>query len=114
MEFRPGHGYLKVGTDENIVCVLTNSSESVNQEWRLVITDLQDRTDLLSVRDDPIRAQISPPQGSQFYPKHGKTMVRCQYINNLDNQSWASRDLMIHILREFAVQFLLITNSFLM
>ena len=103
VKFRPAHGYVHVGTNEKIDCILTDSSAPVNPEWKLLITDLQNRTDLLSVHQGPIRAQISPPKGSQSYPKYGQALVRCQYVDTMNNQSWASRDLVVHILRKLIV-----------
>ncbi|TPP62123.1 hypothetical protein FGIG_11033, partial [Fasciola gigantica] len=79
-----------------------NKEEEINDEiWadpsiNILLTDLNNRTDLLWARDGQQSGSVSPPRSETQYNTVGSTVVRCDYIR--DGEIKATTQLHVHIL----------------
>ncbi|OON14282.1 hypothetical protein X801_09928 [Opisthorchis viverrini] len=71
---------LHVGDKTEIACI-GEEAEGGATGGSLVLTDLSDRTDLISI--DTSLHKIKPPAAGTTYTKYGSTIVECKYDPNL-------------------------------
>ncbi|KAA0183761.1 hypothetical protein FBUS_09400 [Fasciolopsis buskii] len=104
--FDPPNGKIHVGDRTEFKCVRqpnedtkTNSNNWTDGSAYFRLTDLTNRTDLLSTRNGELFGSVLPPKWMMEYKTAGSTVVRCEYIR--DGETKAATELHVHILREF-------------
>ncbi|KAA0192481.1 hypothetical protein FBUS_08569 [Fasciolopsis buskii] len=104
--FEPSNGMIHVGDRTEFKCIRqpNENTSSGSNNWTdgsayFRLTDLMDRTDLLSTRNGELFGSVLPPKWLTEYGTVGSTVVRCEYIR--DGETKATTELHVHILREF-------------
>lgn len=104
--FEPSRGIIRVGDRTEFKCIRPTDEDSniIGKDWTdarayFRLTDLTNRTDLLSTRDGEWFGSVLPPKWLTEYVTVGSTIVRCEYIR--EGETKATTELHVHILREF-------------
>lgn len=105
LAFRPPDGVLKVGESKEIECVLTGAGGSSTVSLaQFGLTDLHEKSSLLSTDVASLPVRVKPPVGHESYPIPGSTVIQCSY--EMSGGVRLVQNLTVRVLREWSIGFL--------